>query len=114
MRCSDERDFSGAGARSRAISAGDMPWVYLARCADGTLYAGATGHARPGDRVAVHNAGRGSKYCRARLPVVLVWAEYCPTLPDALRREWAVKRMSREEKLKLVEREGLDGMVERQ
>ena len=75
-------------------------WVYLLRCADGSLY---TGWARdPEARLAVHNAGRGAKYTRSRLPVELVWREEQPDKSAALRREAAVKRLTRAQKLRLA------------
>lgn len=74
-----------------------MPWfVYLARCADGTLYTGVARDA-PG-RIATHNAGRGARYTRARLPVTLVHAEPARDRSTALRREWAIKQWTRAEK----------------
>lgn len=76
-------------------------WVYMVRCADGTLY---TGIAADVDRRAeVHNRGRGAKYTRGRLPVEVVYREEQPTKGDALRREMAIKRLSRREKLKLID-----------
>lgn len=75
-------------------------WVYIVRCADGTLYCGV---ARDVDaRVAQHNAARGAKYTRGRLPVALVWRERQATRGDALRRELDVKRLTRSAKLRLL------------
>ena len=75
-------------------------FVYIARCADGTLY---TGTADDVDaRAAVHNAGRGAKYTRGRLPIEIVYREPCPDRPAALRRERAVKRLTRSEKERLL------------
>jgi putative endonuclease len=74
--------------------------VYLLRCADGSLY---TGIARDlAARVAAHNAGRGAKYTRARLPVAVAWSRGRQTPGDARRIEPAIKRLSRAEKLRLV------------
>ncbi len=76
-------------------------WVYMLRCSDGTLY---TGSAMDVDRrAAVHNSGRGAKYTRSRLPVEVVYREACPDKSAALRREWALKQLSRAEKLALAE-----------
>jgi len=74
-----------------------MPWqVYLARCADGSLY---TGIARdPVRRIRAHNAGRGAAYTRARRPVSLAWTEPAPDRGAALRREWAIKQLSHRQK----------------
>ncbi|HEX7335783.1 MAG TPA: GIY-YIG nuclease family protein [Gemmatimonadales bacterium] len=78
-----------------------MPWtVYLARCSDGTLYAGVT--TDPERRVAQHNAGAGAAYTRSRGPVTLVYWEEAPDRSEALRREHAIKRLSRSEKEALV------------
>ena len=61
-------------------------YVYLLRCADGTLYTGYTDD--PVRRTKVHNAGKGAKYTRARLPVELVYQEACADKSAALRREY--------------------------
>lgn len=74
--------------------------VYLLRCCDGSLYAGATS-ALP-RRVRQHQAGRGARYTRSRLPVELVWSARAKDRSAALRREAALKRLTRPEKLALV------------
>jgi putative endonuclease len=77
------------------------PWrVYLLRCGDGTLYAGATNDLAV--RVARHAAGRGARYTRSRLPVALVYEEPARDRGAALRREAALKRLTRAQKLALV------------
>lgn len=74
--------------------------VYILSCADGTLY---TGIARDAERrLQVHNSGRGAKYTRSRLPVLLVYRETQPDKSAALRREAEIKRLSRTEKLWLI------------
>ena len=78
-----------------------MHFAYLLQCADGTLYGGYTTDLQK--RLAAHNSGKGAKYTRSRLPVELVWWEECPTKESAMSREWQVKHLTREEKLKLVE-----------
>lgn len=79
-----------------------QPWcVYLLRCADGTLYAGATNDLEA--RLARHNAGRGAAYTRARLPVALAWSEVAGDRSAALKREAAIKRLPRKAKLALCE-----------
>ena len=75
-------------------------YVYLLRCRDGTLYTGYTD--APERRLRVHNAGKGAKYTRSRLPVELVYQEQCPDKSAALRREREIKRMRRAEKLALI------------
>ncbi len=77
-----------------------MNWCYILRCADGSLYTGWTND--PEARLKSHNAGRGSKYTRSRLPVELVYCEPFETREAAMSREWHVKRLSREEKLNLI------------
>lgn len=76
--------------------------VYLLRCADGTLYTGATNDLPR--RLARHAAGAGARYTRSRLPVALVLEIPCRGRGAALRREAAVKAMTRAEKLSLVAR----------
>lgn len=78
-------------------------WVYLLRCADGSLYCGWTNDLER--RLRAHNEGRGAKYTRSRRPVALVWLERCGDRSAALRREREIKRMSREEKIRLTEKE---------
>lgn len=76
-------------------------WMcYLLQCADGTLYCGITNGLEK--RLAMHNAGEGAKYTRGRTPVKLVYAEACPDKSAALRRERAIKRLPRAEKLRLA------------
>ena len=75
--------------------------VYILRCGDGSLYTGITTDLQR--RVAVHNSGKGAKYTRSRLPVEPVYWETVPDKPAALRRERAIKALSRAEKLKLIE-----------
>jgi putative endonuclease len=80
------------------------PWqVYVLRCADGTLYTGiATDLER---RLREHNGeiGKGAKYTAARRPVELVYAEGHADRSAAAQREAAIKRMSRAQKLMLIE-----------
>lgn len=75
-------------------------FVYLLRCADGSLYCGWTGDLER--RLRSHNAGTGSKYTRARRPVALAWSERCESKEAAMSREWHIKRMPREEKIRLI------------
>lgn len=78
-----------------------MYYVYMLRCADGTLYTGSTTDLER--RVKVHNQGKGAKYTRSRRPVVMVYHEELDSWPSALRREAAIKRLTRAEKLALME-----------
>lgn len=79
-----------------------MPYyLYILRCGDGTLY---TGIAADVDRrLAVHQSGKGAKYTRGRGPLEVVYQEECADKSAALRREVAVKKLSRAEKLALIE-----------
>lgn len=75
-------------------------FVYIVRCADGTLY---TGYARdPSGREEMHNAGRGAKYTAGRRPVRIVYTEAHETIGDALRREHELKRWPRAKKEALI------------
>lgn len=76
-------------------------WVYILRCGDGTLYTGMTDDVER--RLAVHQSGKGAKYTRGRGPLTLVYREECPDRSAALQREYAVKRLTRCEKLALIE-----------
>lgn len=78
-----------------------MYYTYIVRCSDGSLYTGFTNN--PARRVEVHNDGKGAKYTRSRLPVCLVYFEEHETEHEARSREWHIKRLSREEKLSLVQ-----------
>ena len=75
-------------------------YVYILRCADNTLYPGSTTDVAR--RAAVHHSGRGAKYTRSRRPVKVVYWEPCPDRSAALRREAAIKRLSRAEKEALI------------
>jgi putative endonuclease len=78
-----------------------MPWfVYLARCADDTLYCGITNDVAA--RLAAHNAGRGARYTRARVPIELAAVHQCNDKGAALRLEHRVKQLTRAEKQRLV------------
>ena len=75
--------------------------VYIVRCRTGELYTGCTVNLKR--RVAQHNRGWGSKFTRARRPVVLVYHELCGSRSSALKREIQIKRMSRGGKLRLAQ-----------
>ena len=78
-----------------------MAWfVYMLRCRDGSLYAGYTDDVAR--RLAVHRSGKGAKYTRSRLPVELVYQEELPDKSAALKREAAIKKLSRQKKLQLM------------
>lgn len=86
---------------NRRPNPGKGAWfVYLLRCADGTLYTGITTNLERRGRQ--HNQGRASRYTRARLPVRLVYQEEQPTRSLALKREAALKALPRGAKLRLI------------
>ena len=74
--------------------------VYMVRCADGSLYTGIAIDVEK--RVALHNTGKGARYTRARLPIVLVWRMEMQSATDARKAEIDVKRLSKQEKESLV------------
>lgn len=77
-------------------------YTYILRCADGTLYTGWTNDLEK--RLRAHNEGHGAKYTRARLPVHLVYFETFATQQEALKREAAIKKLSRPRKEALVDK----------
>ena len=79
---------------------GDRWLVYIVRCADGSLYTGISKDVKR--RCQQHNAGTASRYTRSRRPVKLVWQEIQQTHRSALKRELAIKAMSRPEKLAMI------------
>lgn len=80
----------------------DKQWkVYILRCGDGTLYTGVSTDVAA--RLETHRSGRGAKYTRSRLPLELAYTEDCPDKVTAFQREWQIKHLTREEKLKLIE-----------
>ena len=78
-----------------------MYYVYMVRCADGTFYTGYTTNVNR--RVDMHNKGKGARYTRSRLPVELLYQETFPTKTEALRREYEVKQLTREQKELLIQ-----------
>lgn len=79
-----------------------MPYVYILTCSDGTLYTGWTTDLA--ERLAAHQAGRGARYTRTRRPVKLVYQETCPDRSSAMKRESAIKKLTRAKKLALLEK----------
>jgi putative endonuclease len=75
-------------------------FVYLARCADGTLYTGIAIDVAA--RIAAHDSGRGARYTRGRGPLVVCAKRRCATHSEALRLEVALKKLSRSQKLELL------------
>lgn len=78
-----------------------LSWfVYILRCGDQTLYTGITDDVPK--RLAAHRAGKGAKYTRGRGPLEVVYQEELPDKSAALKREYAIKRLRREEKEQLL------------
>jgi predicted GIY-YIG superfamily endonuclease len=81
-------------------TASDSWFVYILRCADGSLYTGITKNIER--RCQQHNAGTASRYTRSRRPTKLLWQEPHPSQSSALKREAAIKALPRSEKLLLI------------
>ncbi|SHJ47460.1 putative endonuclease [Hathewaya proteolytica DSM 3090] len=75
--------------------------MYIVECSDGTLYTGYTMDIEK--RIKTHNAGKGAKYTRCRLPVTLKYSEQYDTKEEAMKRECSIKKLKREDKFKLFE-----------
>ncbi len=86
--------------RSRELKPLDN-YVYILKCADGSLYTGWTNDLKR--RFAAHSAGKGAKYTRLRLPVALAYCEKWATKELAMKREYEIKHMKRSEKIRIIE-----------
>ena len=99
-RCTARRPPAATACTADRGTIPPVHFVYIVRCADGTLY---TGYARdPRTREAVHNAGRGARYTSGRRPVSLVYTESYRSIGKALKREHALKRATRQQKEALI------------
>ncbi|MDD2401280.1 MAG: GIY-YIG nuclease family protein [Clostridia bacterium] len=76
-----------------------MYYTYIVECKDGTFYTGWTTDVTR--RITEHNEGKGAKYTRARNPVQLRYYEEFMTKKDAMKREYAIKQLSRKQKMQL-------------
>ena len=74
--------------------------LYILRCGDGTLYTGIAVDAQK--RLAMHQSGTGAKYTRGRGPLTMVYCENCGSHSEALKREYAVKKLTHAEKERLI------------
>lgn len=81
-------------------------YTYIVECGDGTLYTGWTNHLE--ERLKSHNEGKGAKYTRSRLPVRLVYYEVFSNKQEAMKREYAIKQLTRKDKLLLIEKQPID------
>ena len=77
-----------------------MNYTYILKCKDDSLYTGLTNDLKK--RITSHNAGKGAKYTKARRPVELVYYEEFQTREEAMKREYAIKQLSRKEKEALI------------
>lgn len=77
-----------------------MHYVYILECYDGSLYCGYTIDLQA--RLKTHNDGKGAKYTKGRLPVKIVYSESFIAKSDALKRECAIKKLTRQEKQRLI------------
>lgn len=75
-------------------------YTYILQCSDGSLYTGWTNNLKR--RLAAHNAGMGAKYTKTRRPVKMVYSESFDTKQEAMRREYAIKQLTRKEKMELI------------
>lgn len=81
----------------------DETWfTYILQCADNTLYTGYTNNLEK--RIETHNNGKGAKYTRSRRPVTLFYKECYKDQRSAMQREYAIKKLSRAEKLALAQK----------
>jgi len=78
----------------------EMNYTYILRCKDNSLYTGWTNNLEK--RIEAHNAGKGAKYTKARLPVELVYYEQFETKEEAMKREFAIKQLTKREKEMLI------------
>ena len=78
-----------------------MDWkVYIVKCSDKTFYTGITNNIKL--RLETHNSGKGAKYTKNRLPVILVYLERVDDKSNALRREMEIKKLNRSQKINLI------------
>ncbi len=77
-----------------------MNYTYILRCSDGSLYTGWTNNLEK--RIKDHNDGKGAKYTKPRRPVVLAYYEEFQTKEEAMRREWEIKQLTRQAKMRMI------------
>ena len=75
-------------------------WMYILECSDGSYYTGSTNNLEL--RLAQHQSGEGANHTKKHLPVKLVYSETLADKSEALKREWVIKQLSREEKLVII------------
>lgn len=82
-----------------------MNYTYILKCKDNSLYTGWTNNLEK--RIKTHNEGKGARYTKSRLPVELVYYEQFETKEEAMKREYAIKKMNRKMKDKLIKDRGI-------
>lgn len=80
-----------------------MNYTYIVECKDGSLYTGWTNHLEK--RIQAHNEGNGAKYTKSRRPVKLVYFEEYETKEEAMKREYAIKQLTKKRKNQLIARQ---------
>lgn len=83
-----------------------MNYTYILKCSDGTYYTGWTNNLEK--RVSDHNQGRGAKYTKARRPVELIYYEEFITKEEAMKREYAIKHLTRQKKEQLISEKSIE------
>lgn len=79
----------------------DKPWsVYIVECADGTYYTGISNDVEK--RINAHNSGKGAKYTKTRLPVIMLVTWECGSRSDASKEEYRVKKLTKKKKIGLI------------
>lgn len=91
----------------KEMNCGVNNYVYILECKDGSLYTGWTNDLKK--RVEDHNSGKGAKYTRGKRPVTLVYYEIFETKEEAMKREYAIKHMTRAKKI-ILKNEGIPQM----
>ena len=81
-----------------------MNYTYLLECSDHSFYCGWTNDLEK--RIRAHNEGKGAKYTKSRRPVSLAYHETFQTKEEAMRREWEIKQMTRQQKLDMIRADG--------
>ncbi len=97
----NEKDNGGRADLLKGKNGERQAYTYMVECSDGSLYTGWTYDLNK--RMESHNSGKGAKYTRSRLPVKLVYYEIVKNKVVATRREYAIKHLTRKDKLNLVE-----------
>lgn len=90
---------------AKRIKEKNTTWsVYMVECSDGTIYTGVSNNVSK--RILTHNEGKGAKYTKTRLPVVLKWSVECLNKSEAFKLEYRIKKLSRKQKLQKIAESG--------